>query len=93
MHEHVAAALGEVERGDGVREQLGLLARPGRAVQPGELEVAGRGQRLLLVLGPSTSMTTYTGTPGGMRGSEAEIAGMTLASPASRCQSASGSGV
>ena len=42
---------------------------------------------------PSISITTWTGTPAGMRGSAAEIAGMTLASPASRCQSASGSGV
>ena len=42
--------------------------------------------------GPSTSASTMTGTPAGMRGSEAAIAGRTLGSPTIRCQSASGSG-
>jgi hypothetical protein len=43
--------------------------------------------------GPSISMTANTGTSAGIRRSDAEIAGITLASPMSRCQSASGDGV
>ena len=42
--------------------------------------------------GPSTWSSTWTGRPAGMRASEAAMAGTTLASPTSRCQSASGSG-
>ena len=90
VHEHVAAARGEVECGDGVGRSR-LLA-VGRAVQVGEREVAGGVERLLL-LRPVDLDDHVHGRARGMRGSEAEIAGMTDASPASRCQSASGSGV
>ena len=87
VEEDLGVAGREVERGDRLGEAL-----VGVAVEPVQLEVAGRGRARPPPRGRGPGGRRGPVTPAGIRGSEAEIAGITLMSPAIRCQAAAGSG-